>query len=1055
MVLLVPGPVAGLLSLLDEPDATLQAYALQQINRLIHTFWAEVADHVVKIESLSETPSFPSRAIASLIASKVYYHLGNFDEALSFALGAGKWFNLEGAVDDQEPTEAEYIETIIAQAIDAYVDSRAAAATATASTSTSTSASTVEPVDARLEAIVERMFERCERDGEFKQVGLLLVYSWLPGELLTSRPSEIAQALGIALSSHRLDVIERIFAQTKNAELLEWILQIVVREGVISGSSRAYKTQVLNLLLRLFNSLPSPDYFSVTQCFVYLNDPSLASDLLSSLLCLSSTSPTEPSEEAILTAYQIAFDLAETATQEFLETVRNSLTTPTATAEAASIEASAPKEGKELHRERVISILTGEETIKLYLEFLYRNNHADLLILKGTKDVLDGRQSVYHSAVTFMNAFANAGTTSDQFLRENLDWLQRASNWSKFSATAALGVIHKGNLTQGKAILEPYLPRPGTGSSSFYSEGGSLYALGLVHANHGGAETTTYLKDALKAGIQNEVIQHGAALGLGVSAMGSGSEEIYDELRNVLFNDSAIAGEASGYAMGLVMLGTASEKALDEMLQYAHETQHEKIIRGLAVGISFLMYGKEEEADGLVETLLGDADPILRYGGIQTIAMAYAGTGNNRAIRKLLHVAVSDVNDDVRRAAVTSLGFLLFRNPTQVPRIVQLLSESYNPNVRYGAALALGISCAGTGLADAIELLEPLTKDPVDFVRQGACMSLAMILIQSNEVLNPKVASVRKIYEKIVADKHEDAMAKLGAALAQGIIDAGGRNVTLSMQNKSGSSHMPAIVGMSLFTQLWYWFPLAHCLSLAFTPTAIIAVDKDLRIPKCEFVSQAKPSLYAYVAATKPPTKETVEKVATAVLSTTAKTTARAKAKESAQADEAMETDDVKPSTTTAAATSSITAAGDDKAATLAQASTEDMTTTATMATMATTATEGADKTAPSSAKPKRREPTSTRLQNLSRVTPPQLSTVTFPKEARYVPVRPVSTLDQEPDKEAEFLEMQVMKVIDTSGAGTTTATGGAAGAAGASTTEEYSGPIADPPAPFEWTDWE
>lgn len=59
--------------------------------------------------------------------------------------------------------------------------------------------------------------------------------------------------------------------------------------------------------------------------------------------------------------------------------------------------------------------------------------------------------------------------------------------------------------------------------------------------------------------------------------------------------------------MGLVMLGTASEKALDEMLQYAHETQHEKIIRGLAIGISFLMYGKGEDADGLIETLLGDA----------------------------------------------------------------------------------------------------------------------------------------------------------------------------------------------------------------------------------------------------------------------------------------------------------------------------------------------------------------------------------------------------------------------------------------------------------------
>ncbi len=41
--------------------------------------------------------------------------------------------------------------------------------------------------------------------------------------------------------------------------------------------------------------------------------------------------------------------------------------------------------------------------------------------------------------------------------------------------------------------------------------------------------------------------------------------------------------------------------------------------------------------------------------------MAYCGTGNNEAIRRLLHVAVSDVNDDVRRAAVEALGFILFR----------------------------------------------------------------------------------------------------------------------------------------------------------------------------------------------------------------------------------------------------------------------------------------------------------------------------------------------------------------------------------------------------------
>ena len=37
----------------------------------------------------------------------------------------------------------------------------------------------------------------------------------------------------------------------------------------------------------------------------------------------------------------------------------------------------------------------------------------------------------------------HAGTTIDTFLRDNLDWLSRATNWAKFSATAGLGVIHR------------------------------------------------------------------------------------------------------------------------------------------------------------------------------------------------------------------------------------------------------------------------------------------------------------------------------------------------------------------------------------------------------------------------------------------------------------------------------------------------------------------------------------------------------------------------------------------------------------------------------------
>ena len=54
------------------------------------------------------------------------------------------------------------------------------------------------------------------------------------------------------------------------------------------------------------------------------------------------------------------------------------------------------------------------------------------------------------------------------------------------------------------------------------------------------------------------------------------------------------------------------------------------------------MYSRMEEADALTDDLSRDKDPNLRICGMYTIAMAYCGTGNNKAIKQLLHVAVSN-----------------------------------------------------------------------------------------------------------------------------------------------------------------------------------------------------------------------------------------------------------------------------------------------------------------------------------------------------------------------------------------------------------------------------
>jgi 26S proteasome regulatory subunit N2 len=1001
---------------------------------------------VYSSEALYEDESFPERQLAALVLAKVYYHLQAYNDSMVFALAAGDLFKLD--------SPGEFEETIISKCVDQYIAVTAAkkapppasenndlpelattfasgAEGAVMSPTTPFSRTTLPPKSLlsrdsidntmleatfqpsfkqfrsgsiaelpeqatdSLQRVIDRLFESCLEEGQYRQV------------------------VGIAVEAKNLDVLRSVIKRASDDEkkavsnplesspgpaedLIEYTLGIcmdIVQE-------RGFRTEILKLILGLLSQIPNPDYFAIAKCVVYLNLDEDASRMLQELVRKADRS-------SIAIAYQIAFDLYDNGTQEFLAKVLDSLPTGEPTKGRLDENVGQPNENEPLLQNQqdsaedelpgpvlkayknIRAILDGSKTIRLNLEFLYRNNRTDLSILNKVRDSLEGRNSIFHTAVTFCNAFMNQGTTNDKFFRDNLEWLGKAVNWSKFTATAALGVIHRGNLSQSRKLLEPYLPRQGgLSSGSIFSQGGALYAYGLIHANHG-TEALDYLKEQFSQA-EEEVVQHGGALGLGIAGMATGDAGIYEKLREVLFQDSALNGEAVGLAMGLVMLGTGNARALEDMITYAHETTHEKILRGLSIGMALIMFGRQEGADVLIEGLLNDPDPTLRYGGIMTVALAYCGTGSNKAIRKLLHTAVSDVNDDVRRIAVMSLGFILFRKPGSVPRMVELLSESYNPHVRYGSAMALGISCAGTGLDEAIDLLEPMMKDPTDFVRQGALISLAMILVQQNEVMNPKVTSIRKTLKKVVGDRHEDAMTKFGAALALGIIDAGGRNCTIGLQTQTGNLNMAGIVGMAVFTQYWYWFPFTHFLSLSFSPTSIIGLDHDLEIPDIKFHCATRPSLFDYPPEQEVKTEEGPALIATAILSTTAQAKRRAQKKERAQRRESMDIDSAptKPS-------GDKMDVDEDKKADETNDKKEEQ--------------EKDSATSTETKKKPEKEKVGYEIENMTRVLPGQLKYISFSAD-RYRPVKkptggPLLLIDNDPESRKTLLEEKLKKV--------------------------------------------
>jgi 26S proteasome regulatory subunit N2 len=325
-------------------------------------------------EILYEDESFPERQLAALVLAKVYYHLQEYNESMTFALDAGDLFKLDKG--------GEFEETIISKCIDTYINVSAArnlvphAKTRDVSLPTlattfgnftndpdNTSASLTSPTTPfsqstlpsksllsrqntleapvqegmagsgsiperlkhqALEKVIERLFEACLREGRYRQV------------------------VGIAIEARNLDVLRRVIKRASDDEkkssgkqvdsgasltdeLMEYVLDIcmsIVQE-------RGLRTEILKMILDLLSDIPAPDYFSIAKCAVYLNQDEEASRMLKKLVVCkvlpldgrrqANHSQSDDDQNSTAIAYQIAFDLYDNGTQEFLAKVIKSL----------------------------------------------------------------------------------------------------------------------------------------------------------------------------------------------------------------------------------------------------------------------------------------------------------------------------------------------------------------------------------------------------------------------------------------------------------------------------------------------------------------------------------------------------------------------------------------------------------------------------------------------------------------------------------------------------------------------------------------------------------
>lgn len=220
-------------------------------------------------ETLYEDESFPSRELAAVVASKVFYHLEELDDALRYALGAGPKFDVTSG--------SEYVQTLLSKCVDEYIRLRMAAY------KNKEDAAAAAAIDPRLVAIVERMFDKCFT--EVNAHGEICSIRWMNFVMLGERGQRAdillcvcssvccvcvrvqglyRQMLGIALESRRLDLVQRSIMESGDVKsMLSYCFTI--SQSTTAIASREFRTELLRLLVDLYQGLDNPDYINMCQ----------------------------------------------------------------------------------------------------------------------------------------------------------------------------------------------------------------------------------------------------------------------------------------------------------------------------------------------------------------------------------------------------------------------------------------------------------------------------------------------------------------------------------------------------------------------------------------------------------------------------------------------------------------------------------------------------------------------------------------------------------------------------------------------------------------------
>ncbi len=406
--------------MLSEPSPTLRLAALRRLLSIVDSHWHEVAQCLPELEALAEDDgeSREVRNVAAAVASHVFFHLEEPSQALRLALESGSGvfdLNVSSAKADgnsrNSSSNVAYVECLVSAAIDAYVSIQKAQHMGEDTAEETAGSLDVE----KLNKVVQAMFQKCFIEGNFHYalgIALEAMETTKVQEILTECAARSDEITLYRLLQHSLTASNTLVTSKK------------FRNGVVENIA-----QQLQLLIESSSSVAITKNAAVTlsQCHQILGLPAPVAAIIATLL--------DGTEGESLLGYQLCFDLVESGDQNFVNLVEQNLPTKEEEKEGDGDENENIKKTDDIwaRYNNAKRILSGGLASELALSFLHKFSDSDVLIMQNLKKALEergaGRNSLLHNCAVMAHSYLNAGTTNDAFLRDNLEWMKKASNW--------------------------------------------------------------------------------------------------------------------------------------------------------------------------------------------------------------------------------------------------------------------------------------------------------------------------------------------------------------------------------------------------------------------------------------------------------------------------------------------------------------------------------------------------------------------------------------------------------------------------------------------------